>query len=190
MRQQLQQDSSSLSRKRIRASKYEDAALFRWFREVKAQSIPVSGPMLQQKARCLGALLGHDDFNPLNGWIQHFKDRHGISCKVVCGESGEVNDEFITGWLRLNLETMLSTYVDRDVYNADEASTLASRLQRKRIIVLFCANMVGSDKRHLFVIGKSARPRCFKKRVPASDVQSKQKSMDNARDVHKLTLQV
>ncbi|KAL1421130.1 hypothetical protein MTO96_023437 [Rhipicephalus appendiculatus] len=50
LRQPLQQDSSSLSRKRIRTSKYEDvdAALFRWFREVRAQSIPVSGPMLQQ----------------------------------------------------------------------------------------------------------------------------------------------
>ncbi|KAH8025328.1 hypothetical protein HPB51_006952 [Rhipicephalus microplus] len=42
LRQQLQQDLSSLSRKRIRTSKYEDvdAALFRWFREVRAQSIP------------------------------------------------------------------------------------------------------------------------------------------------------
>ncbi|KAH7977574.1 hypothetical protein HPB49_002551 [Dermacentor silvarum] len=41
--QRLQQDSSSLSQKRIRTSKYEnvDAALFRWFHEVRAQSIPV-----------------------------------------------------------------------------------------------------------------------------------------------------
>ncbi|KAH8028884.1 hypothetical protein HPB51_020015 [Rhipicephalus microplus] len=48
LRQQLQQDSSFLSRKKIRTSKYEDvdAALFRWFREIRAQSIPVvSGPM-------------------------------------------------------------------------------------------------------------------------------------------------
>lgn len=183
LRQQLQQDSSSLSRKRIRTSKYEDvdAALFRWFREVRAQSIPVSGPMLQQKAKCLGALLGHDDFNPLNGWIQRFKDRHGISCKVVCGESGAVDDESIEVWLRLNLESMLSTYTDRDIYNADEAGlfynllpnrTLAlkgeacsgRKVSKERITVLFCANLDGSDKRRLFVIGKSARPRCFKKR--------------------------
>ncbi|KAL3185268.1 hypothetical protein MRX96_031127 [Rhipicephalus microplus] len=67
LRQQLQQDSSSLSRKRIR----------------------------------------HDDFNPLNAWIQRFKDRHGISCKVVCGESGAVDDESIEVWLRFNLESML-----------------------------------------------------------------------------------
>ncbi|KAL3218908.1 hypothetical protein MRX96_031269 [Rhipicephalus microplus] len=97
LRQQLQQDSSSLSRKRIRTSKYEDvdAPLFRWFHEVRAQSNPVSGPMLLQKAKCLGALSDHDDLNPLNGCIQRFKDHYGISCKVVCGESGAVDDESI-----------------------------------------------------------------------------------------------
>ncbi|KAH8033143.1 hypothetical protein HPB51_007873 [Rhipicephalus microplus] len=122
LRQQLQQDSSSLSRKRIRASKYEymDAALFRWFREVRPQSIPVSGPMLQQKAKCLGALLGHDDFNPLNGWIQRFKDRHGISFKVVCGESGTVDDESIEVWLQLNLEKALEDDEQSDPSLADE----------------------------------------------------------------------
>ncbi|KAH7932181.1 hypothetical protein HPB51_029494 [Rhipicephalus microplus] len=148
--------------------------------EVRARSIPVSGPMLQQKAKCLGALLGHDDFNPLNGWIQRFKDRHSISCKVVCGESGTI-DESIEVWLRLNLESMLSTYTDRDIYNADEAGlfcnllpnrTLAlkgeacsgRKVSKECITVLFCANLDGSDKHGLFVIGKSARPRCFKKR--------------------------
>nr|XP_037270604.1 tigger transposable element-derived protein 6-like [Rhipicephalus microplus] len=168
---------------RIRASKYEDvdAALFRWFREVRAQSIPESGPVLQQKAKCLGALLGHDDFNPLNGWIQRFKDRPGISCKAVCGESGAVDDESIEVWLHLNLESMLSTYTDRDIYNADEAGLFYNflpnrtlvlkgeacsgrKVSKERITVLFCANFDGSDKRRLFVIGKSARPCCFKMR--------------------------
>ncbi|KAH8035060.1 hypothetical protein HPB51_004301 [Rhipicephalus microplus] len=50
LRQQLQQDSSSLSWKRIRTSKYEDvdAALFRWFREVRAQSIPVKADTISK----------------------------------------------------------------------------------------------------------------------------------------------
>nr|XP_037275934.1 tigger transposable element-derived protein 6-like [Rhipicephalus microplus] len=135
LRQQLQQDSSSLSRKRIRTSKYEDvdAALFRWFREVRAQSIPVSGPMLHQKAKCLGAFLGHDDLNPLNGWIQRFKDRHGISCKVVCGEGGAVDDESMEVWLHLNLENMLSTDTDRDIHNADEAGLFCNLLPNRTL---------------------------------------------------------
>ena len=31
-----------------------------------------------------------------------------------------------------------------------------------RITVLCCTNMSGTDKRKLLIIGKSARPRCFK----------------------------
>ncbi|KAL1424620.1 hypothetical protein MTO96_020024 [Rhipicephalus appendiculatus] len=62
LRQQLQQDSSSLSRKRIRTSKYEDvdAALFRWFWEVRAQSIPRIGRCRGVGATCLRGSK-HDD---------------------------------------------------------------------------------------------------------------------------------
>lgn len=76
---------------------------------------------------------------------------------------------------------MLTKYAERDIYNADEAGvfynllpnrTLAlshercsgRKASKERFTVLFCANMDGSDKRRLFVIGRSARPRCFKKR--------------------------
>lgn len=112
-----------ITEENMRKLKYKDvdAALFRWFREVRAQSMPVSGPMLQQKAKSLGALLGHDDFNLLNGWIQRFKDHHGISCKVVCRESGDT-DESINVWLRLSLENTLSPYTDRDIYNATKVA--------------------------------------------------------------------
>ncbi|KAG0417959.1 hypothetical protein HPB47_005235 [Ixodes persulcatus] len=81
VRKQLQQDSASLSRRRIRTSKYEDVdeALFRWFREVRAKNVPMSGPMLRAKARSLGHFFKHEGFNPLNGWIRRFKDRHGIT---------------------------------------------------------------------------------------------------------------
>ncbi|KAG0440874.1 hypothetical protein HPB47_016142 [Ixodes persulcatus] len=51
-----------------------------------------AGPMLQAKARSFGHLFEHEGFNPLNRWIRRFKDRHGISCKVISGESGEVDD--------------------------------------------------------------------------------------------------
>ncbi|KAG0430848.1 hypothetical protein HPB47_022305 [Ixodes persulcatus] len=182
VRKQLQQDSASLSRKRIRTSKYEDVdeALFRRFREVRAKNVPVCGPMLQAKAKSFGHLFEHEGFNTLNGWIQRFKDRHGISCKVISGKSGEVDDASIQAWFRIHLETMLSAYADKDIYNADEAGlcynmlpdrTLAMRgepcsgrkVSKERVTVLFCANMGGSNKRCLFIIGKYKRPRCFKK---------------------------
>ncbi|XP_037529357.1 tigger transposable element-derived protein 6-like [Rhipicephalus sanguineus] len=183
VQQQLQGDAGSLARKRIRVSKYEDmdAALYKWFCEVRAQNVPVSGPMLQAKARSFATLLGIDGFNPLNGWIQRFKDRHGISYRVISGESAAVDDSAVQAWLNVNMETMLSKYAERDIYNADEAGVFYNLLpnrtvalphercsgrkaSKERFTVLFCANMDGSDKRRLFVIGRSARPRCFKKR--------------------------
>ncbi|KAH8033966.1 hypothetical protein HPB51_018435 [Rhipicephalus microplus] len=59
----LRQDSSSLSRKRIRTSIYEDkdAAPLRWFREVRAQSIPA----LYKKRICERVLLSTQQQQPL-----------------------------------------------------------------------------------------------------------------------------
>ncbi|KAG0445317.1 hypothetical protein HPB47_016809 [Ixodes persulcatus] len=96
VRKQLQQDSASLSRKRIRTSKHEgvDEASFRWFREARAKNARVSGPMLQAKAKSFGHLFEHKGFDPLNGWIQRFKDRNGISCKVISGETTTIQKCF------------------------------------------------------------------------------------------------
>lgn len=118
----------------------------------------------------------------LNGWIQRFKDRHGITCTVVSGESGEVDDTAVQAWLNINLETMFTAHSDRDMYNADEAGlfynllpnrTLAMKgepcsgrkASKERITVLFCANMDGSDKRRLFVMGSTHGHVAFGKRI-------------------------
>ncbi|KII73299.1 hypothetical protein RF11_04884 [Thelohanellus kitauei] len=75
--------------------------------------------------------------------------------------------------------TSLENFCADDIYNADETSlnyrdTLDGSLgykhvalsgyrnARDRIIVLCNTNMSGNDKRKLLIIGKSARPRCFK----------------------------
>lgn len=66
--------------------------------------------MLQEKARCFGSLLGHDDFNPLNGWMQRFKDHRSIACKVVRGEANDVDDASIQAWLNVNVESILAGF--------------------------------------------------------------------------------
>lgn len=149
--------------------------------------MPVSGPILQAKARSFANLLGHDSFNPLNGWIQRFKDRHGISCRVISEESAQVDDSAVQAWLNINIETILAKYyAERDIYNVDEAGVFYNLLPNRTLAlshercsgrkaskewftILFCANMDSSDKRRLFVIGRSARPRCFKKKKVLAD---------------------
>lgn len=39
---------------------------------------------------------------------------------------------------------------------------VGGKLSKEQITVFVCANMDGSEKRKLFVIGKSKKPRCFK----------------------------
>ncbi|XP_064473519.1 uncharacterized protein LOC135388112 isoform X1 [Ornithodoros turicata] len=68
------------SRKRIREAALKDVedALFEWFVDMRARDETVSGPILAAEATRLAKELGRGDFQPGGGWIQRFKDRHGI----------------------------------------------------------------------------------------------------------------
>lgn len=74
---------------------------------------------------------------------------------------------------------LLLQYSPRDVYNADETGLYyrltpdrthtfntdkvrGGKKSKERLTLLLCANMDGSDKKRLFVIGKAKTPRCFK----------------------------
>lgn len=110
-----------------------DEALFRWFHKVQAPNVPVSGLMLQVKARNFPHLYEHEGFNQLNGWIQHFKNHHGVSCRVTSGESREVDDVCTEAWFSVNLEALLSAYSDKDVYNANEAGVCDNTLPNQTL---------------------------------------------------------
>jgi hypothetical protein len=70
-------------------------------------------------------------------------------------------------------------YSDSDIFNADETGIFfrltpdktlkfkaekcaGEKLSKDQITVFVCANSNGTEKRKLFVIGKSNSPRCFK----------------------------
>ena len=74
--------------------------------------------------------------------------------------------------------TLLSEYEENDIFNADKAGIFykltldktfkfkgkncaGRKLSKERITVLVCANMTGTEKCKLLVIGKSLKPRCF-----------------------------
>lgn len=47
-----------------------DDALLLWFKQQRANNIPINGPILQQKANDLGKLLNLKDFECSSSWIQ------------------------------------------------------------------------------------------------------------------------
>ncbi|XP_023238913.1 tigger transposable element-derived protein 4-like [Centruroides sculpturatus] len=154
-----------------------DDALIKWFNQCRSSNLPLNG--LMEKAEEFGRLLGDTNFKCSNGWLDRFKQRHNISFGKVCGEAKSVNLLDVENWLRDVWPKLRGEYADEDIYNADETGIfykllpdktfkfkkekcVVGKLAKDRITAFVCANMTGTDKRKLLVIGKSKNPRCFK----------------------------
>ena len=177
----FEQSDFEPNRVRFRKAKFEDieSALYKWFLGARAHGLPISGAILTTKAQDLAKQLGHSDFKASNGWVQRFQTRHNIVFKKVCGESKSVNTENVHEWYNTVFLDVLQNYQPRNIYNADETGIFFKLLpdktftfkgdtahgmkqSKERLTAMVCANMDGSDKVPLLVIGKSAKPRCFK----------------------------
>ena len=163
------------SRKKMRLAKHEDVekALYQWLLAARSDNIPISGEILKEKAEQLAVKLGETD------WLCRFKERHSVVYKSVQGESKDVNQDDVKEWHSSVLPRILKEYQPKDIFNADETGFFYKLLPNKtytykgdqcsggkkskeRLTVMVCANMDGSEKSKLLVIGKSLKPRCFK----------------------------
>ena len=153
--------------------KHVDEVLFEWFTAQRAKHIPISGPLLQEKARQIAEELGNlpGEFKASNGWLEKFRKRHLILHRQISGESASVNTETTEEW-KNRLPNILRGYNDDDVYNADETGLLFKALPDKSLVVtkdqckggkrskerytiLLCSNWTGSNKLKPLVIGKT-----------------------------------
>ncbi|CAB3249315.1 unnamed protein product [Arctia plantaginis] len=93
-------NSNVLKAKRLRKSRQEnvDQALIQWFKNMRNKGIPISGPMLQEKANGFAARFGILDFNCSASWISRFKVHNIVAGKIV-GESSPVDQNSTTNWL-------------------------------------------------------------------------------------------
>ena len=156
-----------------------EQSLVKWIHVVREKKVALTGPMVQEKAIEFATLSGEKDFTASNGWLYRFQKRENLTFQNVVGEGGDVNLSVVENWTETVLPSLLKDYSPEDVYNADETGlffhaqpkkTLHFRGERcdggkqskERISVLVCANMTGTDKPKLLVIGKAAKPRCFK----------------------------
>ena len=161
-------------RKRQRSGKASDVegALSQWFIDARARDIPLSGPILTEKAADLAKTLGKTDFNPTSGWLSRWKGRNNISYKKLQGEKKDADLKSAANWIDNVLPGLLNQYDPADVYNADETglyfralpeNTLTfktddsggSKKSKERVTALVACNMTGSDKQKLLIVGKS-----------------------------------
>jgi hypothetical protein len=157
-----------------------DEALLQWFTAARAQSIPISGKVLKTMTEEMSQKKDpQSDWKCSSGWLSRWKERHNVSYRSVCGENASVNQEVCTDWKENVLQPLLEKYSPDDVFNADETGLYwrllpdkthavvgekctGGKLSNERVTALVCANMSGTEKRPLFVIGKFKKPRCFR----------------------------
>ena len=162
-----------------------EKAVYIWFRQKRMEKVPISGPLLCEKAVELYKTLHKDakesDFVASEGWKYRFCKRHGIRQLSLQGEklSADIDaaDEFVASFPKFVKEGGYSLH---QVFNCDETGlnfrllptkTLAQSFEKladghkkskDRVTVNLCSNAAGTIKLPLHVIGKANRPRCFK----------------------------
>lgn len=61
--------------KRNKPKKKVNTALIKWFEASRKANLPISGPILQQKALDFSRKLGDENFKASSGWLEKFKKR-------------------------------------------------------------------------------------------------------------------
>ena len=162
----------------VRMSQFErvDELSWSWFKEARARGVPVSGPVLQQKALSIAGIIGQTDFKAPNGWLNAFRKRHEITFRAISGNEDNVNESTVLSWTS-SVSALLAGYEKRDLFNCDETALFFRAISNKslavkgesckgvvstkeRFTVLLCANAEGGKEKPL-VIWKSLKPRCF-----------------------------
>ena len=88
----------------------------KWYKQCRCLDIPVSGPILKEKATEFEKLFGID-FTCSNGWLDRFKARHSISFAKICGEAKCVELNLTGDWVRNTWPQIRRLYKDEDIFN-------------------------------------------------------------------------
>lgn len=155
--------------------------LLRFCRLAREKNVPVTHEIVREKALQYAKLAGPaaaSNFTASNGFLNKFFSRHNLVSVVQHGEAGSVNMDTIPQ-IRADMKTKLAPYAPEDIYNMDEFAfnyakypnrTMAfasegrvsgHKEDKARLTGVATTSQAG-EKVKLWVIGKSANPRCFK----------------------------
>ncbi|XP_069354655.1 tigger transposable element-derived protein 4-like [Maniola hyperantus] len=184
----LQAELEGKCPKKLRKPKFEDLdqAMLTWFNNQRQNNEPISGPNIKAQAEKLAEQLGITDFKASEGWLGKFKHRHNISFSKINEEARDVDINVTKDWVNKVWPKLRDSYAPNDIFNANETGIffnmapdqtlkfkgekcVGGKLFKERITVLVVANMSGTEKRKLMVIGKS-NLQCFKniKQLPVT----------------------
>ncbi|KAK3090297.1 hypothetical protein FSP39_010713 [Pinctada imbricata] len=153
----------------------------KWFQEAVTRHVPVSGPLLKERALKFAKDLNIDTFKASNGWLPAFINN--IVFGTMSGERGDVDNDVVQDWIE-KLPLLCRDYSPDDIFNMDETGLLyrdttrqsfynkgddcaGGKRSKERVTLALCSSMT-SKKLMPLLIGKAKKPRCFHKIKPES----------------------
>ncbi|GFW65715.1 tigger transposable element-derived protein 6 [Trichonephila clavipes] len=87
-------------RQKLKHAKHEDLekVLVEWFQQARSNNYPLSGGVIMEKAKEIASHLNITDFCGSTGWLDRFRNRHGIVYRQISGEAEAVNEDDIYSW--------------------------------------------------------------------------------------------
>jgi hypothetical protein len=95
--------------------------------------IPVTGPMLQSKAKKIAQRLQIVNFQTSNGWLESFRARHNINFRSLLGELAGVDLEAAEDW-KSKVNQVVSEYPPENLFNAHETGLFYRQMLRKSLV--------------------------------------------------------
>ena len=158
-----------------------EQAILEYILQARAANIELTGTIIKIKAEDFAKKLGENGFCGSNGWLHRFKKRHDIKLKSIKGEAGSVDPTTVAEFRTGAAVELLEHYKPEDIFNTDETAlfwlvTAGKTLtfkhdpcrgikhSKSRVTILPCANMTGTEKRRLLVIGKYENPHALRGR--------------------------
>lgn len=128
-----------------------EKAVYIWFRQKRMEGVPISGPLLCEKAVYLYKTLHKDskesDFVASEGWKWRFCQRHGIRQLSLQGEKmsadSDAGDEFIKSFPKFVKE---GDYSLDQIFNCDETGLNFRLLPTKTLAQFFEKSADGRKK--------------------------------------------
>lgn len=149
-----------------------DEHVYEWFVQQRAKNIPISGPILQEKAHEISEALGDSlgTFKASNGWLKKFRMRHNISHRITNGESSFIDSLTVDDWIQ-RIPKIVDGYDASNIFNCDETGLFfkampdksltlykeeckGGKKSKERFTILFCVNLTGEEKLKPLIISK------------------------------------
>lgn len=154
-------------RKRCRLGKAGalEQKLVDWYKEAKKEDLPISGPILMEKAKSIGNEMGID-FKPSAGWLGRWKDRNGVTLKRFKDKDGAPSVTKVGNhWRRYMFTKATKDYSLQDVWVVEETALVYNALPEHlthgaaqgdgKLSVILACNLAGTERKPPVIVGSS-----------------------------------